>query len=131
LGFKKLLNKKINANDRVINCSGKNLNTVANILSSSNIFLGNDSGPMHMATALGCKVLAIFGPSSKVTFSPAKYDKKNIAISADLECAPCNSTVCQLPGDKIYSCLTDLSVITVWENLKSELAKLKITNSVN
>jgi len=129
--FKKLLNKKTNSNDRVINCSGKDLDTVASILSSSDLFLGNDSGPMHIATAIGLNVMAIFGPSSTIGVNPATYDEKNISISSDLECAPCNSPVCKLPGSKIYSCLTEVSTKSVWINLQILLKQFSSNEKIN
>jgi len=130
--FKKLLCKEMPYENRVINCAGMNLNETANVLDSVDLYLGNDSGPMHMATALHTQVISIFGPSSSFYYGPDSYNSKNATISLDLECAPCNSTGCKLTDDdKKYSCLTELPVSTVWQKLESELNKLKIPSRIS
>ena len=46
------------------------LEVLAGILSSASVFVGNDSGPSHLAAALGCPTLALFGPTSPEAFRP-------------------------------------------------------------
>lgn len=38
------------------------------------VFIGNDSGPMHLSAAFGNRVLAIFGPTSPLRFGPWPID---------------------------------------------------------
>ncbi len=49
---------------------GLPLEDVAALVHHGNLFLGNDSGPMHMAAALGIPVLALFGPTSEQVYGP-------------------------------------------------------------
>jgi len=58
-------------------------------ISFCRLFLSNDSGPMHIATALGVPVVSIFGPTHpKLGFSP--LGEKDIVISRNLSCSPCS-----------------------------------------
>jgi heptosyltransferase-2 len=52
-------------------------------------FVTNDSGPMHMASALGVPVVAIFGPTHpQLGFSP--IGSENIVLTANVKCSPCS-----------------------------------------
>lgn len=52
-------------------------------------FITNDSGPMHLATALGVPVVAIFGPTHPVLgFWP--LGECDIVLTAGVECSPCS-----------------------------------------
>jgi heptosyltransferase-2 len=53
------------------------------------LLLTNDSGPMHIATALEIPVVAIFGPTHpKLGFSP--LGPRNLLLHAELPCSPCS-----------------------------------------
>jgi ADP-heptose:LPS heptosyltransferase len=121
--IKNILQQEYRAEERVLNVCGADLNTTANILSISDVFLGNDSGPMHLATAVNTRVIAIFGPSPSYRVNPAAHDERNITISSSLDCAPCDDAKCRLPADKQYSCLTGLPAKMVWEKLRNVLDK--------
>ncbi len=52
-------------------------------------FVTNDSGPMHMASALGVPVVAIFGPTHpQLGFSP--IGSESIVLTANVKCSPCS-----------------------------------------
>lgn len=46
------------------------LSEVKSILSGAQLFVGNDSGPAHIAAAFGIPVVVLFGPSNPVTWAP-------------------------------------------------------------
>jgi len=46
------------------------LDVLAGILSKASLFIGNDSGPSHLAAAVGCPTVCLFGPTSPEAFSP-------------------------------------------------------------
>ncbi|HNW90516.1 MAG TPA: glycosyltransferase family 9 protein [Bacteroidales bacterium] len=48
------------------------------LISKCTVFICNDSGPMHIAAAQGCKTIGLFGPNTPVLWMP--YGKGNIAI---------------------------------------------------
>jgi ADP-heptose:LPS heptosyltransferase len=58
------------------------------ILSLSRLLLTGDTGPMHLAAAVGTPVLAVFGPSMPWRYGPL-VDQHRI-VRVDLTCSPCN-----------------------------------------
>ena len=116
---------------RVVNFCGVDLNTTANVMNASDLFLGNDSAPMHIATALKKRVISIFGPSPIKSVTPVLFNDQNIAIISDMECAPCFSDTCKLPKDQQYSCLNDLPVELIWKKMLGSFSELGIKEKSN
>lgn len=50
-------------------------------------FVSNDSGPMHIASALGIPVLALFAPTDPMTHLPLR--RTTVALALEKRCAPC------------------------------------------
>lgn len=61
------------------------------LMSDARMFLGNDSGPAHVAAAAGLPVVVVFGSSSAERWGPWRVEGQ--ALKADISCNPC-------PGDK-------------------------------
>ncbi|HTI10448.1 MAG TPA: glycosyltransferase family 9 protein [Puia sp.] len=130
--FKNALVAHCEDKDRVVNfCGSSSCNRFANIIAASDIFLGNDSGPMHMATALKKRVICIFGPSNIPFLNPTYVDERNATIYLDLECVPCKTITCRLPEDKQYSCLKDLPVGMVWAKLQAAIESADLSRSLH
>ena len=55
---------------RFLNLTGCPLDEMIELCRQPSVFIGNDSGPMHLSAAVGNKVLAIFGPTSPLRFGP-------------------------------------------------------------
>jgi heptosyltransferase-2 len=76
-------------------------------LSCCDVVLSNDSGPMHLAAALGARVLAPFGSTSPAWTGPgAPGSDRHRALSAPPPCAPCFLREC--PVD--FRCMTGITV---------------------
>jgi ADP-heptose:LPS heptosyltransferase len=56
--------------DRFLNLTGCPLEEMIELCRQPAVFIGNDSGPMHLSAAVGNKVLAVFGPTSPLRFGP-------------------------------------------------------------
>jgi len=92
---------------------GVSLRQLMALVARCALFVTNDSGPMHLATALGVPVVAIFGPTHpSLGFWP--LGERDVALSADLDCSPCS-----LHGDKncpqSWPCLDQIRVKDVLE----------------
>lgn len=55
-------------NRRVV--AGASLEEVKNLISGASLFIGNDSGPAHIAAAFGIPVVVLFGPSNEKIWAP-------------------------------------------------------------
>ena len=58
------------------------------------LFLTNDAGPMHIASALGVRVVAVFGPTDPQATSPFGHDHE--LVRRPVECAPCLLRECPI-----------------------------------
>lgn len=77
-----------NNNGRIINLAGKsNLSQLFYLMTKFDLFIGNDSGPMHIASAQGVKTIGIFGPNMPVRFAP--YGPDNAYLYKRQWCSPC------------------------------------------
>ncbi len=73
----------------VVDFTGKTtLIEIASILSKSKMFIGNDSGLMHLSAALGCPTVGIFGSTSPAWTSPKGQWTKSVSVSG-FSCSPC------------------------------------------
>ena len=61
---------------------------LAAVLERLTLFITGDTGPMHIAAAVGTPVLAIFGPSLPTRYAPLSARSRIVRI--DISCSPCN-----------------------------------------
>ena len=61
---------------------------LAAVLERLSLFITGDTGPMHLAAAVGTPVLAIFGPSLPTRYAPLSARSRIVRI--DIHCSPCN-----------------------------------------
>lgn len=73
------------------------------LLRRSRLFIGNNSGPLHMAAAFGVPGVSTMGPADPVKWPPLGPDQ--VVLRSDLKCSPCNKGVC-----KGHECMKDLTV---------------------
>ena len=62
------------------------------LLGKASMLITNDSGPMHIAAAVGTQVVALFGPTSAVRTGP--YGVGHEVLTAKVPCSPCFSRTC-------------------------------------
>ncbi|MEZ4770564.1 MAG: glycosyltransferase family 9 protein [Caldilineales bacterium] len=87
---------------------------LAAVLSDCDLFLGADSGVMHLATSVGAPVVALFGPSNHLAWGPWNPEERKAAVvRLDLRCSPCSyvgHSVGQRDGCWHRSCMAELTV---------------------
>ncbi len=112
----------------VINLSGKtSLKEFGALIDMSELLVCVDSVAFHMASALKSRVVAIFGPSSDVTWGPWRNANARI-VTQDLSCRPCYMDGCG--GSKMSDCLATLPVEKVLRAIESLESKLSITENL-
>jgi len=100
-----------------INMAGKtSLSELIELIASCDLFLTNDSGPMHIASALGVPIVAIFGPTDPSSTSPSGGLYR--IVTTNEPCSPCLKRECPL---KHHNCMRHIStnmVIEAFEELE-------------
>ncbi len=84
------------------------LAALAGVLAHFDLLVTNDSGPMHLAAALGVRCVALFGPTDPRRTAPAGEGHE--VLSRDLWCSPCFRRRCPLLH---HGCLKGLTVAAV------------------
>ena len=80
-------------------CGKSDLPTLAGILAEAHAVVSNDSGAMHVAAAVGTKVIAVFGPTREKQTAPLSSGAgapQPIVITHDVFCRPCMLRECPI-----------------------------------
>jgi heptosyltransferase-2 len=85
---------------------------LAGVLARLSVLVCNDSGPMHLAGAVGTRMVALFGPTDPRRTGP--LGDRSVILRRELDCAPCGARSCPL---RHGACLHDLSVERVERSL--------------
>jgi ADP-heptose:LPS heptosyltransferase len=77
------------------------------------LLVTNDTGPMHVAAAMGKPLVALFGPTEPRRTGP--YGQLQNVLRLDLPCSPCLKSECAF--EKKDECLRALAPATVFERV--------------
>ena len=109
---------------KIIDLTGKfDIRVTAALQRRSTLVISNDSGPMHIASAVGTPVVGIFGPTGPNTKLPPS---NAYAARTGIPCSPCYFGRFKACIFDRFICMEDLSVEAVFE-----VVKLSLKNSVN
>jgi len=84
----------------------------------SHLMVSNDTGPMHVAAALGKPVISLFGPTEPRRTGP--YGQLEHALQVKLACVPCLKSKCR--HTPYLECLGSLSPSRVLDAIERQLA---------
>ncbi len=90
---------------------------LAAMLAHCKLLVTNDTGPMHVAAAVGTPTVALFGSTSPTWTRPLGIGHE--VIYKHLECSPCFQRTCPIG----YKCLHAISVEEVFETVRKKLRK--------
>jgi predicted lipopolysaccharide heptosyltransferase III len=99
---------------------------MAALLKRCSLFIGNDTAPGHIAGAVGCATLTLFGPNFPHLWRP--LSPLGEVLFKNLPCCGCRheEELCIRPGN---SCMDLITVEEVWEKASTMLSRLQAANA--
>lgn len=92
---------------------GLDVPTLAGVLARLDLFVTSDTGPMHLAAAVGTPVVALFGPAQPARYGPRASVERIVRV--DLPCSPCGRV--RLPPERcrghVPDCMDGITVAAV------------------
>jgi ADP-heptose:LPS heptosyltransferase len=96
-------------------CGRTTLPQLGALATEVDVFLSNDTGPLHLAAASGTKTVGVYTCTSPVRTGP--YGKNAVAVQSCVWCAPSYVKTCPR-----LECMTELTPDRVWLAVESQLA---------
>ncbi|OLD56133.1 MAG: hypothetical protein AUI64_02565 [Acidobacteria bacterium 13_1_40CM_2_64_6] len=108
--------------DRVLSCGEFSLAELRALLDRAALYIGGDSGPLHIAATTSVPVVGLYGPTLPVRSAPWRGDHlvTESVDAGDLPCRPCDQRVCA-PGD--FRCLTLIRPEQVFEAARRAMGR--------
>jgi heptosyltransferase I len=94
------------------------------LLRRSDLYIGGDTGPLHIASTLCIPTVAIFGPKDPILYGP--YHKNTAIINKELPCSPCRNRTCSDP-----ECLTTILPEEVFQAVNQLMDNILIHKTFN
>lgn len=98
----------------LINYETNSLNRLAVLLQHTDLFVGSDSAPLHLANLIGTPLIALFGPKDPAIYGPARQHHV-VIINKHLDCQPCVKRTC--PDPKCMKLITVDDVFTAAQQI--------------
>jgi len=98
------------------------LRQMASVLALCKAVVTNDSGPMHLATAVGKPVLALFGPTVEA-FGFFPLGERNVVLERDLPCRPCSLHGTEKCPEGHFKCMREITAGEVLGAVRGVLAR--------
>jgi ADP-heptose:LPS heptosyltransferase len=108
--------EKINSS-QVIDLTGNSLLEMTAVLKAAAAAVGPDSGPGHLAAAVGTPYVTLFGPTPASRHAP--YGCEHLIVQSDLDCAPCYKKQCP---ERHKQCMENIAVDEVAEKITQALS---------
>jgi heptosyltransferase-1 len=107
--------RELSGDEMVIDLANRtSLPQLISLLAGAAVVIANDSGPMHIASALGRPMVTMYGPTNPVRTGP--YARMETVVRLQIVCSPCYSRRCSH-----RSCLKWLEPASVLEAVKEQL----------
>ena len=111
-----------------LNLAGQtSLKQLGALLRSVDLVVSNDSGPMHLAAALGTSVVGIFTCTSSILSGPIHLESNPVRhelVSTQVHCAASYCKTCPHTAAAHHACFAELSVDRVWQAIERILHQL-------
>ncbi len=85
----------------LVACKTKSIKQLIELIRRADLFIGGDTGPLHIASILDIPTVGIYGPKDPVIYGP--YHDKAVVVRKELWCSPCKKRTCPDP-----ECMTSI-----------------------
>jgi heptosyltransferase-2 len=103
--------------EKCVNLAGEtSIGELPALLACCDLFLGNDSGAMHVAAAVGLPVVAVIGPTDPQGTAP--MTPLRTLVQRKVECSPCFLRRCPID----HRCMTQISATQVFDAVRNRIA---------
>jgi ADP-heptose:LPS heptosyltransferase len=110
--------ERFNQDGRVRVFSSGDLLQLAAVVKQAEAFVGNDSGPLHLAAALGVPLVGLYGAAPpELTAPPVRRGR---TLYGKVDCSPCDQRFCRMPE---RNCMARVPVREVLEALEAVLKR--------
>jgi heptosyltransferase II len=119
--------------ENIITVIKLNLFEITQLLKASQLFVGNDSGLLHLASLVDTPVVGIFGPGQASTTGPFIEIKKQEIVTRNYPCSPCNQRFfkeCEPSLHQKPECIESISVKEVSDAVQKIVKRLKLFKTV-
>ncbi len=99
------------------------LKVLAAVYRLASVVVSTDTGPMHLAAAVGTPVVALFGPTAPSRTGP--YGKGHLVLRAGVSCSPCFSRSCKTTDLEPMACMNRITVEQVVDAVRRMDAERK------
>jgi lipopolysaccharide heptosyltransferase I len=99
------------------------LKLLAAILEQAEVVVSTDTGPMHLAVAVGTPVVALFGPTAPNRTGP--HGANNEVLRAGVACSPCFKRECRTTVAEHMACMKGIAVDAVVDAVRQKMSKVK------
>ena len=92
------------------------------LIKTTDLLISGDSGPLHIATALGTKVIGMYGSMPVNRTGP--YGESHCAIVSKKSCVPCNRRKCKylnFPKELYSPCMCEITVDEIFSEVEKIL----------
>ena len=103
---------KTGLNDSAILIPEATIDELSGLINKCDLIIANDSGPMHIAAALGIPTIGLFGPTNPKAHRPYS-ENSDYVIKEDLHCIICNKLTCPLA----HECMLDMPINKVIDKI--------------
>ncbi|ADQ15544.1 lipopolysaccharide heptosyltransferase II [Halanaerobium hydrogeniformans] len=108
----------IDKKEKTYNLTGEtSLLELAAVCKKANLIISGDTGPVHVAAAVGTNTVTIFGPSDEEKYAPRGRAKNIIIKNKGLDCRPCGEHECPL---KHFKCMREIKAEKIIDLLQTE-----------
>jgi len=111
------------AGERVQSFSRLRLRELMALISKCDLFICNNSGPLHIASALKVPTVSMMGPTITPLWLP--YGENNVVLNKRLSCSPCNRAIC-----KGHECMESITVDEVFEAVRAQIALIRLKRQI-